>query len=82
MAKSLIPTEQEFDSKREELLKKVDELTREFKEFSRMVTSKQWRSLGIANSSLIAIGAAISMFDPIQKEELEIDWVLKELSKP
>lgn len=71
-----------FEKKKDDIIELIEHLKKEYFDFIKEVSSKNWRSTGNHFADLRKMQKDIEKFTKITEKELSIDWVKKELEKP
>ena len=68
-----------FDKEKRELFILIQEFIEKYEDFSKMTSSKNWRSVGTDLSNLRQVKSNIVKLKEITEEEKSIPWIKKEL---
>ena len=62
-----------------DMIQKVDDLMKNFSDFSRSISPNNWRTIGSYYQELKKFKEDIPFFEPITKKDLEQEWVRYEV---
>jgi hypothetical protein len=75
------PKKMDFHKRRNKMVDKLNAFILEYKEFTKEVSPKNWRTTGTHCTQLDKICAEIQNLQPITEADKKIDWVRKSLEK-
>ena len=68
-----------FNEKKIEIMAQIEELEKNFGEFSKGVSPRNWRSCGTVYSNINDMKETVGGFTEINNEEKKIPWVMEAL---
>lgn len=75
----VIKTKKQFELMKSEMIQKVDDLMKNFHEFTNSISPNNWRTIGSYYQELKNFKEDIPFFEPITKKDLKKDWVRYEI---